>query len=454
MDRMADWKGKVIRRRYRLDERIAIGRTVEVFRAYDLLEEREVAVKLPLPHLISDADFCDGFRASAHRATRLRHPGVVQVMDYGLEEGRPFAVMELVKQKTLRELLDAGKKMKPVGALYFAVEMGKILTYLHGQGITHGSLDEGHVFIFPGRKAKVSDPGFPTVLGGAESPYPLTQNPRRDIQDLGYLLYRAISGRGRLEALEDVKKGKLKWGEEVPERLRRLVQQCLESAGEGGFASAEQMTWEAVSTFREEQPMVPVPKVTVEEEQAEEEAEAARARRPALRLPQLERWQVWTGAAVLVAMLVLLVVFLFSLALAKSKVEVPNVVNMSVEEALNLSRAKGLGLVVVGEEHDKDVRADYVISQTPKGGEMVEEGTTIKVLKSLGPLGVPNLIGLSLQDARQVLEARGFRVGEIVYRQVEGYSEGKVVETDPPYGSKLSGGERVNLVVSAGPSGT
>ena len=79
---------------------------------------------------------------------------------------------------------------------------------------------------------------------------------------------------------------------------------------------------------------------------------------------------------------------------------------------------------------------------------MVKKKTVIKVLRSLGPLTVPNLIGLTLDDARNVLEDRGFKVGEIVYREVPGYSDDRVVETDPPYGSKLSTGDAVDLVVN------
>lgn len=440
-----DWKGKVLRRRYRLDERIAIGRTVEVFRAYDLLEEGEVTVKLPLPHLLSDAEFCDNFRAAAHRATRLHHPGIVRTLDYGLEEGRPFVVTEMVKEKTLRDLLEAGRKMKPTGALYFAVELGKTLVYLHEQGVTHGSLDEGHVFVFPARKAKVSDPGFPSVLGGGDSPYPLTLDPRRDMQDLGYLIYRSLTGRSKAEAMADVKKGKLRWDPEVPERLRRFVQLCMDSMGRGGFSSSEQMMWEAVSTFREQQPMATVPQVEAEEGPPQE-PEAARPF--AKRMPRLRRWQVWAGAALLAVAPVVLAVFLLSTFISGDKVEVPNFVNKSVEESSRVARENDLGLLVVGEEYNADVKADYVISQNPEGGVMVGRKTTVRVLKSIGPLTVPNLVGLSLEDARAVLESRGFRVGETVYRAVPGYSEGRVVETDPPYGSKLSGGGAVNLVVN------
>lgn len=451
MDRLMDWKGKVLRRRYRLDERINVGLSVEVFRAFDLLEEKEVAVKLPLPHLVSDRDFCDTFRSAAHRATRLHHPGLVPIIDYGIEEGRPFVVMDLVEEKTLHDLFDAGRKMKPIGALYFTIEISKVLVYLQEQGVTHGSLDEGHVFIFPRRRAKVSDPGFPTVLGAAAAAHPLTQDPRRDIQDLGFLLYRSITGRGKQEAADDIKSGKLKWDDNVPTRVQNLVRNCLDSAGGGGFPSAESVLLEAISALREEVPMVTVSQEAV----AEEPETAAEAVAPApvrIPIPHLKRWQVWTGVALLVIAIIFLTVWILSAVITESKVEVPNLVNMSVEEAGKVAAERDLGLLVVSSEYDAEVKANYIISQDPQVGVMVKKKTVIKVLESLGPLTVPNLIGLTLDDARTVLEERGFEVGEVVYREVEGYSDNRVVETDPPYGSKLSSGDAIDLVVSTGTS--
>lgn len=169
-------------------------------------------------------------------------------------------------------------------------------------------------------------------------------------------------------------------------------------------------------------------------------------------IPQLKRWQVWAGVASLAVAIIFLTVWILSSVITESKVEVPNLVNVSTEEAAKLAGERDLGLMVVGKEYDADIRAAYIISQDPEVGVMVKKKTVIKVLESLGPLTVPNLIGLSLDDARVVLESRGFEVGEIVYREVPGYSDNRVVETDPPYGSKLSSGDSVNMVVSGGSS--
>lgn len=447
-DKYLDWRGRVLRKRYRLDDRIALGRTVEVFLGYDLLEEKEVVVKLPLPHLLSDREFCDQFRAAAHRATRLRHPGLVEVLDYGLEDDRPFVVVERVEVKTLHEILETGKRMKPLGALYFALEITRVLAYLEKQGVAHGYLDERHIFVFPGRKAKVSDPGFPVVMGGGESPFPLFLDTQRDVRELGYLIYRSVTSRGKAEALEDVRRGRLRWDRDVPKRLQEFVETCLRSKEGKGFASAQEALRAVVSALREELPMAPLPPEFPEEGKREEITPEAEVAPPPIPVPRLRRWQVWVGSALLAVAVLLLVLWVLSSVVGGTKVEVPNLVNVSVEEAARLAAEKDLGLLVVGKDYDARVKADYVISQDPKPGEMVRKKTVIKVLQSLGPLTVPNLVGLSLEDARSVLESRGFRVGEIVFKALEGYSENRVVETDPPYGSKLSSGDAVNLVVN------
>jgi beta-lactam-binding protein with PASTA domain len=148
-----------------------------------------------------------------------------------------------------------------------------------------------------------------------------------------------------------------------------------------------------------------------------------------------------------------LFVWILSTIIAPSKVQVPNFVNMSVEEAMKVANGNDLGIMVVDRTYDADVKLNYIISQNPEGGVMVERKTVIQVLESLGPLTVPNLVGLSLEDAQMVLKSRGFKVGEINYREDANYSPNRVMETDPPYGAKLSSEAAVNLVVSSSPSG-
>jgi serine/threonine-protein kinase len=434
----------VLKRRYELVRKLASGKTTEVYLARDRIEGTEIVVKVLYPQLASDPDFNAAFRSSARRALRLEHAGLVKVLDYGVEDDRVYVVEEFVKERTLGELLAEGKVMKPQGALYFALEVGRILEYLHSEGITHGSLDEGHVFIFPRRRAKLSDPGFPTTLSGWARPYPPLMEPHRDIRDLGYLIYRSVTGRSEEEANRDIREGFLIWGEGVPSRLRKLVESCLASDGRHGYGEVTELLRETISSLREEQPMVPVPSLpTAWREEAGEEPPAGEGR-PA-------RWRLWAAVASATLAAILLVFWLVSTVIGHSKVMVPNLVHMDLYEAQKVAADADLGLLVVGRAHYADVRANCVASQDPKPGVMVRKKTVIKVLESLGPLVVPNLSGLDLDAAKLLLEQRGFRVGKVIYRETDEYKEDVVIESDPPYGGKLSEGAPVDLVVSKRP---
>src|SRR5690606_7302600 len=99
-------EGNVLRGRYTLAERIAIGGMGEVWRAHDLVLDRDVAVKILREEFAEHEGFLRRFRTEARHAAGLGHPGIAAVFDYGDEDGSPFLVMELVRGETLAQLLE------------------------------------------------------------------------------------------------------------------------------------------------------------------------------------------------------------------------------------------------------------------------------------------------------------------------------------------------------------
>lgn len=124
--------------RYRLDEPLGSGGAGHVWRAVDLVLERQVAVKLLRADAVGDAEARAGFCAEARNASRLSHPGVAQVYDY-CDDGCPevaFLVMELVDGPSLAELLAAGP-LDPGRAIDLIAQVAAGLHAAHSAGLVH-----------------------------------------------------------------------------------------------------------------------------------------------------------------------------------------------------------------------------------------------------------------------------------------------------------------------------
>jgi hypothetical protein len=156
--------------RYRLDELIGWGAAGQVWRALDLLLERNVAVKLLRPDAAGDQEARARFRAEARNASRLSHPGVAQVYDYG-EDGSPdlpFLVMELVDGPSLAEVLVAGP-LGPGPTMDLIAQVGDGLHAAHSGGLVHRDIKPANLLITGDGQVKITDFGIASVTAGAPS---------------------------------------------------------------------------------------------------------------------------------------------------------------------------------------------------------------------------------------------------------------------------------------------
>jgi len=156
--------------RYRLDKLIASGAAGQVWRALDLLLERNVAVKLLRPDAAGDQEARARFRAEARNASRLSHPGVAQVYDYG-EDGSPdlaFLVMELVDGPSLAEVLAAGP-LDPGPTMDLIAQVGDGLHAAHSAGLVHRDIKPANLLITGDGQVKITDFGIASVTQGAPS---------------------------------------------------------------------------------------------------------------------------------------------------------------------------------------------------------------------------------------------------------------------------------------------
>ncbi|MEA3076680.1 MAG: eukaryotic-like serine/threonine-protein kinase, partial [Actinomycetota bacterium] len=133
--------------RYRLEHSIARGGMAEVWEGVDEVLTRSVAVKLLHPHLAADEAFRERFRREAIAAARLAHPSVVATFDTGEDGGRAYIVMELVRGRTLRAVLDEAGVLSPQLAAAIGIQVADALQHAHENGIVHRDVKPANILV-------------------------------------------------------------------------------------------------------------------------------------------------------------------------------------------------------------------------------------------------------------------------------------------------------------------
>ena len=204
--------GRVLGGRYTIQERIGGGGMSVVYRAFDSLLRRPVAVKVLRPEFVGEADIVRRFRQEAQAAASLQHANIVNVYDVGEQDGDTyFIVMEYVPGHTLKEELRTQGPEPPGRAAAHCAEILAALEEAHVHGIVHRDVKPQNVLLTKNGHAKVSDFGIARAaasttivhtqrtLGTAHyaSPEQVRGAPtdeRSDVYSVGCVLYEALTG--------------------------------------------------------------------------------------------------------------------------------------------------------------------------------------------------------------------------------------------------------------------
>src|SRR5919206_2045887 len=161
---MASPVGTLLSKRYRLDAQVGSGGMSTVYRAFDTLLERQVAIKLMHREIAGDSDQLERFRREARAVAQLNHPHVVGVIDAG-EDGRtPYIVFEYVEGETLKDRIRRCGRLPIDEAVAYAIEIARALGCAHEHNIVHRDVKPQNVLIDPEGSAKVTDFGIARSL--------------------------------------------------------------------------------------------------------------------------------------------------------------------------------------------------------------------------------------------------------------------------------------------------
>lgn len=484
--------------RYELTSHLARGGMADVFEATDRMLDRRVAVKILHDRYAETDTFVARFRKEALAAANLSHPNIVSIYDWGHEEGTYFIVMELVKGRSLRDVLKAEGRLLPRRAAEIAAEIASALEVAHRGRVIHRDIKPGNILLAEDGTVKVTDFGVArawddsqdltktgAVIGTATyfSPEQARGDPadeRSDIYSLGVVLYEMLVGRPPFSGETPVSvayqhvtaevqpPGTL--NRDVPLELEDIVMRALEKDPARRYRSAADVRRDlllflqgrtARSASLPRQPSVPsqivrrpdIPPPTVSPDEAYRRVQATP------RQPSQVPFAITSVA--LAALVVVGVWYLLSNLRPEAAVppssteavslEVPDVVGLPQDEALQILQEAGFK-VRPKPEASEAAAAGTVIRTEPAAGAPPEDDLFVDMVVSDGPLQVrvPTVVGSTQERAIAQLSGQGFGSEPRTIRH-ETVGAGLVVSQTPGGEVLAPRGVIVQLVVSAGP---
>ena len=477
--------GLVFDNRYEVQQKIGVGGMADVYRGKDTLLGRPVAIKILHQNFGSDQDFVARFKREAQAAGKLNHPNVVSMYDVGFDQGFHYIIMEYVSGCTLKEYIQHhGDQVTVQEAVKITVAIAEGLEHAHMMGIVHCDVKPHNILITDSGRVKVTDFGIArainsattmmytnSVMGSAHYISPeqasgKSINVSTDIYSLGVVLYELLTGevpfRGETPvsvALQHVKDPvvapRIK-NAMIPPQLEQVVLIALEkepgkrfgsisemiqalrmSLGYRGGTSARPMQHDFAT-----QVLPPLETEVLEEEEEQQEGILAKLGS----LPQ----KYVIGGAVFAFLLAFLWAFLsFGNFWSNSTVDVPNVVGKQLSVATRLLEERHLR-VSSSEVTNSDVPAGQVISQSPEAGESVKEQRMVHLVvsKGAGDITIPDLQGMSFDQAREKLKALGLSIGKISYESDSSKEDGVVISQGLQAGGKASKGATVDITIN------
>ncbi|HWR17941.1 MAG TPA: protein kinase [Terriglobales bacterium] len=274
---------------YRIDEKIGEGGMGVVFRAFDERLEREVAVKVLPSGALTDETAHKRFRKEALLLSKLNHPNIATVHDFGSQDGVEFLVMELIEGATLTEKL-GGRSMAEKEVVALGAQLAEGLSAAHEHGIVHRDLKPGNLRLSSDGRLKILDFGLAKLRGSAAAlanteslcetlhitgtlPYMAPEqilggevDARTDLYAAGLVLFEMATGKRAFDnasqyqmlgaILHDTPLPATKLNPRLSAELERIIGKCLEKDPNNRYQSAKELN---VDLRRMETPSITAP---------------------------------------------------------------------------------------------------------------------------------------------------------------------------------------------------
>ena len=479
--------GKKLDGRYEIKEIIGVGGMANVYRAYDSIDDRTVAVKILRDEHMQNDELLRRFRNESKAIAVLSHPNIVKVYDVSFNEDIQYIVMEYIDGITLKEYIEQQKVLRWKEAVHFTVQILRALQHAHDKGIVHRDIKPQNIMLLADGTIKVADFGIARFARASQqtvtdkaigsvhyiSPEQAkgdVTDEKSDIYSVGVMLYEMTTGKlpfdaespvsVALQQIQSQPKRPRSINPDIPEGLEDIIIRAMQKDPARRYQSAAEMLRD-IDEFKRD------PTVSFEHKYTEPEEMSITENftKTAKKTKKIKDEQVRSAPVVpvltgiTVAFIIVAILFLIGImAMVRPFEEVPdttapNLVGMDIEEAKKQYSKFNIEVEssAFHDSYDKDV----IYYQNVKPGMTVKEKSTIKVKISSG------VQSFSLADYTNFEENQVYAIltdNDIEFTTITEYNddipEGYVIKTEPGADTVVDSGTVVIIYVSMGPKTT
>lgn len=461
-----------------------------VYKAKCHVLNRYVAVKVLRDEFTTDEEFIKRFAAEAQSAASLTHPNIVSIYDVGHEDNLYYIVMELIKGKTLKQIINEDGKLPWKWSLNIASQIASALETAHRNKIIHRDIKPHNIIITEDGIAKVTDFGIAKVVSNstitafgatigsvhyfspehAKGGY---TDEKSDIYSLGVVMYEMLTGQVPFDAdtavsvalkhMQEEPIEPMELNPDIPKAVNDIIMKAMQKDTGLRYQSATEMLNDINMALKrpdgdfvnlrtaggnfETQRFEPL-----EDEEIRTKRNNKKDENKFKKFISNHKVLSFFIGAILLFAIAFGGTALVSKLVFNQDVNLPNFVGMTKEEAQKEADKIKVKLEFE-EEFSADVEEGKVISQDPefKENSKIKEKSTVKLKISKGTelVKVPKVTGMEKEEAIKTLEDLGLKV-EIKEETSKKVEEGYVINQDISENKEINAGDTVTITVSTG----
>ena len=469
--------GKNLAGRYQILEKVGEGGMARVYRSWDSLLNRAVAVKVLKEQMTGDSAFVKRFRREAQAAAGLSHPNIVNIYDVGEEDDIHFIVMEYLDGKNLKQHIRERGRLSAEEAVAIAIPIAEALVVAHAAGVIHRDIKPQNIIFMNNGQVKVADFGIAIAADGTtltcsdsiigsvhyfspEQARGSLAGKRSDLYSLGVVLYEMITGQIPFEGespvsvamkhVQDPVIAPSQLAGDISPPLERIILKAMQKDPTHRYLSAAEFLKD-LRYFQQEGKSYAS---TVSYYPDDEETRVMKPVPPAEEKSWAKKnWRLLTAIIFLGVALVTGLILFYYYFLSVPEVAVPDLRGHSYEDALEILEENGLTAnPEVQYVHDEAIPKGHIIKTFPSQGRLVRQNRAIDLYVSKGAeeIVAPDFHMWTEDEARSALRREGLKEAEFEREYNSDVPEGKIYKQVPRAGSPLARDEKMILYVSKG----